>query len=164
LAFKVKNGLTSLGTIIAPAATTSLAPIRIPHGTAPSAPTNGDLWTTTAGIYVRINGTTVGPLGSGSGGGVTVSATAPASPTEGALWFDSDTGVTSVYYSSTWVDIGGGPPAQGGGTDQIFYENDTTVTTDYTITTGKNAMSAGPISINSGVTVTVPSNSVWTIV
>jgi len=37
----------------------------LPHGTAPSSPANGDLWTTTAGLYVRINGTTVGPLAAG---------------------------------------------------------------------------------------------------
>lgn len=43
-------------------------------------------------------------------------------------------------------------------------ENDTTITANYTINTGRNAMSAGPISINSGVTVTVPSGSVWTVV
>ena len=53
---------TFAGTVIAPAATTSLAPLRIPHGTAPTSPTNGDMWTTTAGLYVRINGVTVGPL------------------------------------------------------------------------------------------------------
>jgi hypothetical protein len=52
--------------IITAAATTSIPSIRIPHGTAPSAPTNGDVWTTTAGMYVRINGATVGPLGSSS--------------------------------------------------------------------------------------------------
>lgn len=52
----------------------------------------------------------------------------------------------------------------GGGTDRIFLENDQTITTSYTITAGKNAMTAGPISINAGVTVTVPSGSVWTIV
>lgn len=46
----------------------------------------------------------------------------------------------------------------------VFYENNTTVTTSYTITSGKNAMSAGPIEINTGVTVTVPTGSVWTIV
>lgn len=34
----------------------------LPHGTAPTAPVNGDMWTTTAGLYVRINGATVGPL------------------------------------------------------------------------------------------------------
>ena len=54
--------------------------------------------------------------------------------------------------------------ATGGGSDQVFYENSTTVTTSYSITSNKNAMSAGPISVNSGAVVTVPSGSVWTIV
>jgi hypothetical protein len=56
------QGATFAGTVIAPAATASLAPLRIPHGTAPTSPTNGDMWTTTAGLYIRINGATVGPL------------------------------------------------------------------------------------------------------
>lgn len=59
---------------------------------------------------------------------------------------------------------GGGGGATGGGTDKVFYENDQTVTTDYTITDGQNAMSAGPITINSGVTVTVGAGEVWTVV
>ncbi len=46
----------------------------------------------------------------------------------------------------------------------VFYENDTNVSSNYTITSGKNAMSAGPITIDSGVTVTVPSGSAWTVV
>ena len=54
--------------------------------------------------------------------------------------------------------------ATGGGSDQIFYENGQTVTSNYTITNGKNAMSAGPITINSGVTVTVGSGETYTIV
>ena len=54
--------------------------------------------------------------------------------------------------------------ATGGGSDEIFYENDKTVTADYSITSGKNAMSAGPITIDDGVTVTVPSGSTYTIV
>lgn len=45
-----------------------------------------------------------------------------------------------------------------------FYENDTNVASNVTITTGRNAMSAGPITINSGIIVTVPSGSTWTIV
>jgi len=52
----------------------------------------------------------------------------------------------------------------GGTGNVIFYENDQTVTQDYTITSGKNAMSAGPITVNSGITVTVPTGSTWTIV
>ena len=43
-------------------------------------------------------------------------------------------------------------------------ENDTTITANYTITTGRNALSAGPLVINTGVTITVPTGSVWTVV
>jgi hypothetical protein len=53
--------------------------------------------------------------------------------------------------------------ARGNG-DKIFWENDQTVTGSYTITTGQNAMTAGPVAIDSGVTVTVPSGSTWTVV
>ena len=54
--------------------------------------------------------------------------------------------------------------ATGGGTDRVFYENDTVVTTAYTITSGKNAMTAGPVTINNGIAVTVPDGSTWTVV
>ena len=54
--------------------------------------------------------------------------------------------------------------ATGGGNDEIFYENGQNVTTNYTITNGKNAMSAGPITIDSGVTVTVGAGETWTVV
>jgi len=54
--------------------------------------------------------------------------------------------------------------AKGAGGDQVFYENDQTVTTSYTITASKNAITAGPVTINSGVTVTVPSGSYWSVV
>lgn len=50
------------GLLTLSASTTSRATLRIPHGTAPTSPTNGDMWTTTAGLFVRINGGTVGPL------------------------------------------------------------------------------------------------------
>ena len=53
--------------------------------------------------------------------------------------------------------------AKGGGTDKIFWENDIIVTTSYTISTNKNAVSAGPITIGTG-TVTVQDGSVWTVV
>jgi hypothetical protein len=54
--------------------------------------------------------------------------------------------------------------ATGGGSDRVFYENDQTVNTNYTIATNKNAMSAGPITVANGITVTVPNGSTWTIV
>lgn len=86
------SSLTSLGTIaslqateagagIAPssstflnvaAATTGLSSIRLVHGVAPSSPVDGDVWTTSAaGLFVRINGVTVGPLGTSGTGDIT---------------------------------------------------------------------------------------------
>ena len=59
---------------------------------------------------------------------------------------------------------GGGGGAVGGGSDAIFYENGQNVTTNYTITDGKNAMSAGPITVDNGVTVTVGAGETWTVV
>ena len=53
---------------------------------------------------------------------------------------------------------------QSGANDDIFWENGQAVTSNYTITNGKNAMSAGPITINSGVTVTVGAGETWTVV
>ena len=46
----------------------------------------------------------------------------------------------------------------------VFWENGQTVSSNYTITTNKNAVSAGPITINNGVVVTIPDGSEWTIV
>lgn len=60
--------LTSSAILVTPATTTAAASLRAPHGTAPTSPTNGDIWTTTAGIFVRVNGVTVGPLAAGGGG------------------------------------------------------------------------------------------------
>lgn len=45
-----------------------------------------------------------------------------------------------------------------------IYENSTVISTNYSITTGTNAMSAGPITIADGVIMTIPDGSVWTIV
>jgi hypothetical protein len=69
--------------------------------------------------------------------------------------------VMGSYVYGNWAQIGGG--ATGAGGDQIFVENGVTVTANYTLSTNKNAMSVGPITINSGVTVTVPSGQRWVI-
>ena len=53
----------------------------------------------------------------------------------------------------------GGAGATGGGNDQIFSENDQTMTTNYSITASKNASCVGPITLNSGVILTIPSTS-----
>jgi hypothetical protein len=53
------------------ASTGTRAGFNLPQGTAPTSPVNGDLWTTSAGLYARINGATVGPYGTGGSGTVT---------------------------------------------------------------------------------------------
>jgi hypothetical protein len=68
--------------------------------------------------------------------------------------------VTSISNNAITVAAG----AVGGGTDKIFWENDQTVTTSYTLTSNKNAVTAGPVSVNTGVTVTIPTGGVWTVV
>jgi hypothetical protein len=65
------------------------------------------------------------------------------------------------YDGAAWTSIGGG--ATGGGSDNVFYENAQAVTTDYTLSAGTNAMSTGPITINSGVTVTVGTGQTWVV-
>jgi len=61
-----------------------------------------------------------------------------------------------------WGEVAAG--ASGTGSDKIFWENGQTVTGNYTITNNMNAMSAGPITINNGVTVTIGDGETWTIV
>ncbi|HOI38657.1 MAG TPA: hypothetical protein PLF11_14915, partial [Bacillota bacterium] len=61
------TGATFTGAVQLPAVGTSQHSLILPHGTAHSSPTNGEIWTTTSGLYARINGSTVGPfLASGS--------------------------------------------------------------------------------------------------
>jgi hypothetical protein len=84
------------------------------------------------------------------------------SPATGFLRFNTTLGKPEIYNGSAWGAVGGG--ATGGGADAVFIENDQTVTTNYTISTNKNAGTFGPITINGGVTVTVPSGSVWTVI
>lgn len=80
----------------------------------------------------------------------------------GLVRYNSSLTTFEGYKNGAWGAIGGG--ATGGGSDDAFYENTQTITTNYTITTNKNAMSAGPITIQNGITVTIPSGSVWSIV
>jgi len=80
----------------------------------------------------------------------------------GKFRFNTTDNTFEGYDGTAWGAVGGG--ATGAAGNAVFYENDQNVTGDYTITTNRNAMSAGPITIDAGVTVTIPAGSVWTIV
>jgi hypothetical protein len=88
-------------------------------------------------------------------------ATRPATPIAGLVRLNTDTAKFEGYNGSVWSGIGGG--ATGGGSDAVFIENNRTVTTSYTIPTTNSAMSTGPITINAGVVVTVPTGCKWVI-
>lgn len=77
----------------------------------------------------------------------------------GYIRYNSDTGGFEGYSGSSWGSLGGGNTTTYG-----LWENNATISANYTITAGNNAMSAGPITVASGVVVTVPSGSTWTIV
>ena len=65
---------------------------------------------------------------------------------------------------SSLSNLPAGAPVGGASTNTVFFENDKEVAVNYQVTSTKNAMSAGPIAINAGIAVTVPSGSSWTIV
>ena len=83
-------------------------------------------------------------------------------PSAGMLRFNSTDTSFEGYDGSAWGSIGGG--ASGGGSNAVFYENDQTVTANYTIPADKNAMSTGPITVNSGITVTVSDGARYVVI
>ena len=164
---------------------TDIASINIDEGCAPSginnairalmaqihdlyAGTSGDVWPVTAGG----TGSSTGPaaliaLGerTAATGSIKITTGTTAerdgTPATGYFRFNTSTTKFEGYNGTAWGSVGGG--ATGGGNDEVFVENSQTVTTNYTMTSGKSASSAGPITINSGISVTIPSGSRWVI-
>ena len=128
-----------------------------------------DVIGTSGRIVANVNsidiGTLVGTRTSATGSAeipVGTTAQRDGSPATGYLRYNSTETSFEGYNGSSWGSIGGG--ASGSGGDTVFQENSLIVTTNYTLTTAKNASSVGPITINSGITVTVPSGARWVII
>jgi hypothetical protein len=85
----------------------------------------------------------------------------PTVPVDGEMRYNTTTAQFEGYQGGAWGQLGGG--ATGGGPDEVFVENARIVTTNYTLSTNRSAESVGPITINSGVTVTIPSAERWVI-
>ena len=92
---------------------------------------------------------------------VGTTAQRPAAAT-GQLRFNTTLGAFEGHNGTAWGSIGGG--ATGGAGDQSFYLNSTSINNSYTIPSGQNAGTFGPVSVASGAIVTVPNGSTWTIV
>jgi hypothetical protein len=92
------------------------------------------------------------------------SANQPATPAVGMIRYNTTNNEFEGYSGSPaqWQALGGMPT--GGGTDKIFYENGQIITTNYTVGPNENAMTAGSIVVNAGVTVTISPGSTWTVV
>ena len=82
----------------------------------------------------------------------------------GALNAAHLTGTLPAIDGSNLTGLQAGATGGNSGANAVFWENQQTVTHDYSVSANRNAGSFGPITINSGVTVTVPSTSNWTIV
>ena len=82
----------------------------------------------------------------------------------GALAASNLTGALPAISGANLTNLPPSAPVGGASTNTVFFENDVAVAVNYQITSNKNAMSAGPIAINAGIAVTVPSGCSWTIV
>ena len=98
------------------------------------------------------------------GSGIKVSTGATISPIGNASFTGIVTASSFIGDGSSLSNLPASAPVGCASTNQVFFENDTAVAVNYQVTSGKNAMSAGPIAINAGIAVTVPSGSSWTIV
>lgn len=115
-------------------------------------------------------GTRITAFGTGTGGAGTYTVTPSQTtstvvivdtPVTGMIRFNSTLTSFEGYNGTQWGTIGGG--ATGGGSDAVFNLNDKVITTSYTIASTKNANSVGPLTLNSGVAVTVSSGSRWVV-
>lgn len=120
----------------------------------------GTDYTATASAVTLTSGATAGDeVNIYAFGNFTVADVVPAS-TGGT--FQSNVVVNGNLDAQTFTQ--NGSPLEAGAKEGVFWENSQTVTTNYTITANKNAGTFGPITINSGVSVTIPSGSRWVIV
>ena len=80
----------------------------------------------------------------------------------GQFRYNSDQNRFEGYKNTGWGELGGGAGATGGGTDQVFLETGQSVTENYTLTSGKNAITVSP-TINTGKEIVVPNGATLVI-
>ena len=87
----------------------------------------------------------------------------PGGADRGAIRYNTTLEIFEGYDNNGWGEFGGGGGATGASGDKVFLENGQSVTASYTLTANTNASSVGPLTVNSGVTVTIPANAIWAI-
>ena len=128
--------------------------------------TIGPVATTNFGLAPLTGGTFTGKVIHNYTSSLTIpsgtTAQRDGSPAVGMFRHNSTLNQFEGYNNGAWGAIGGGAGATGGGTDEVFFESDHTATTSYTLSSGQNAHTVSP-TINSGVTITVPSGAILVI-
>ena len=128
--------------------------------------TVGLVASTNLGLMPQTGGTFTGKIIHNYTSSVTIpsgtTAQRDGSPAVGMFRHNSTLNQFEGYNNGAWGAIGGGAGATGGGTDEVFFESDQAVTTNYTLSSGKHAHTVSP-TINSGGTITVPSGAILVI-
>jgi hypothetical protein len=134
-----------------------------------------------AQLLVFVNNVPQNPSSAFTVNGSTITFTSAPSSGTNNIWIEYASPITQVIAPSpqtvglAQLSASGSPSsstylrgdntwATAGAISGVFYQNSQNVTSNYTITSGQNAMSAGPITVNTGVTVTIPTGSRWVIV
>ena len=99
--------LSATGLLTTAASAAGGAGLNLPHGAAPTTPANGDLWTTTAGLFARVNGTTVGPFDAGGNQTITLSGDVTGSGATAITTTLANSGVTASTYNNVTVNAKG---------------------------------------------------------
>jgi hypothetical protein len=148
-AFNHISTALSLGDTLSVAGTSSLAAATVSSTLGVTG--NTALSTLSATGNATFSGTGATKLQAGT------TAQRPGTPADGMIRYNSDEDSFEGYIDGAWGGISG---AQANG---VIYENNLNISANYTLTTGKNGMSVGPITVDSGVTVTIPSGQRWVI-
>jgi hypothetical protein len=132
---QLANGLILNGLLTTNASATSGAGLNIPPGTAPTSPNNGDFWSTSSGFYGRVNGATVGPFGTSTGGDTITSpnSTLSIGGTSTNTTLDINLGNANTWTAlqtfGTHISIGGVTAAGATGTSNVVFSNSPTLVT-----------------------------------
>jgi hypothetical protein len=163
-------GGTMTGDLNTMASSIATAGFSLPPGVAPTAPVNGDLWSTTTGIFARINGGTVGPFGTGTGNGSVTSITATSPLTGGTITTTGTIGIpqanvsTNGYLTSTDWSTFSGKLTSTLNNGSIFIGNGSNVAAGVPLSGDATLINTGALTlVNTGVTASIYGNTVGTV-
>lgn len=125
--------------------------------TAPSSPSNGDLWYDSTNGHLKVYLASDVKWVPARTNVFTQNTTPSGDVFEGDIWYNATDEVFSIYIggsTNAWIEIFSPSP---------IAETSQVINSNYTLSSGKNGHSVGPVEVSSSVTVTIPNNAVWLI-